>query len=79
VPEKVPTKVVSDCRFLKDDDERLICFNRFVERPTQWHQRRRLPRRNRSSRQQSYRVRGLQVRPRGDQKGRPATDLSWRP
>jgi hypothetical protein len=32
-PEKVPTKVVSDCRFLKDDDERLICFNRFVENP----------------------------------------------
>ena len=25
--------VVNDCRFLKDDDERLICFNRFVEDP----------------------------------------------
>jgi hypothetical protein len=23
--------VVNDCRFLKDDNERLICFNRFVE------------------------------------------------
>jgi hypothetical protein len=32
-PELVPTKVVNDCRFLKDDDERLICFNRFVENP----------------------------------------------
>ena len=32
-PELVPTKVVTDCRFLKDDDERLICFNRFVENP----------------------------------------------
>ena len=26
-----PAEVVNDCRFLKDDDERLICFNRFVE------------------------------------------------
>jgi hypothetical protein len=26
-----PAEVVKDCRFLKDDDERLICFNRFVE------------------------------------------------
>jgi hypothetical protein len=32
-PEPVPAKVVYDCRFLKDDDERLICFNRFVEAP----------------------------------------------
>jgi hypothetical protein len=32
-PEPVPAKVVDDCRFLKDDDERLICFNRFVEKP----------------------------------------------
>jgi hypothetical protein len=31
--EPVPAKVVTDCRFLKDDDERLICFNRFVEKP----------------------------------------------
>ena len=82
-----PAQVVNDCRFLKDDDERLICFNRFVEtpaervapekpakeelpeksakpelpeksakpscqrnRPSQWRQRRRLPRQNRSSR-----------------------------
>src|SRR5258708_18453613 len=28
-----PAEVVNDCRFLKDDDERLICFNRFVENP----------------------------------------------
>jgi hypothetical protein len=27
--------VVNDCRFLKDDDERLICFNRFVENPAE--------------------------------------------
>jgi hypothetical protein len=32
-PEPVPAKVVYDCRFLKDDDQRLICFNRFVENP----------------------------------------------
>lgn len=32
-PEPVPVKVVHDCRFLKDDDERLICFNRFIENP----------------------------------------------
>jgi hypothetical protein len=25
--------VVNDCRFLKDDDQRLICFNRFIDRP----------------------------------------------
>jgi hypothetical protein len=31
--EPGPTKVVNDCRFLKGDDERLICFNRFVENP----------------------------------------------
>ena len=30
-----PAQVVNDCRFLKDDDERLICFNRFVETPTE--------------------------------------------
>jgi len=24
---------LNDCRFLKDDNERLICFNRFVENP----------------------------------------------
>jgi hypothetical protein len=27
--------VVNDCRFLKDDDRRLICFNRFVENPAE--------------------------------------------
>jgi hypothetical protein len=32
-PEPVSAKIVNDCRFLKDDDERLICFNRFVENP----------------------------------------------
>jgi outer membrane biosynthesis protein TonB len=30
-----PAQVVNDCRFLKDDDERLICFNRFVEAPAE--------------------------------------------
>ena len=25
--------VVNDCRFLKEENERLICFNRFIERP----------------------------------------------
>ena len=32
-PKPGPAKVVNDCRFLKEDDERLICFNRFVEYP----------------------------------------------
>ena len=32
-PKPVPVEIVNDCRFLKDDDERLICFNRFVETP----------------------------------------------
>jgi hypothetical protein len=32
-PKPGPAEVVNDCRFLKDDDERLICFNRFVENP----------------------------------------------
>ena len=32
-PKPGPAEVVNDCRFLKDDDERLICFNRFVEDP----------------------------------------------
>jgi hypothetical protein len=34
-PEPKPTKAkarkVSDCRFLKEEDERLICFNKFAE------------------------------------------------
>jgi hypothetical protein len=29
----LPAEVVNDCRFLKEDDERLICFNQFVETP----------------------------------------------
>jgi hypothetical protein len=32
-PKPLPAKIATDCRFLKEDDERLICFNRFVERP----------------------------------------------
>jgi hypothetical protein len=32
-PKPGPAEVVNDCRFLKEDDERLICFNRFVENP----------------------------------------------
>jgi len=32
-PKPLPVEIVNDCRFLKDDDERLICFNRFVEIP----------------------------------------------
>src|SRR6187399_437483 len=34
-PKPGPAEVVNDCRFLKDDDERLICFNRFVENPAE--------------------------------------------
>jgi hypothetical protein len=26
-------KIVTDCRYLKEEDERLICFNRFVQQP----------------------------------------------
>jgi hypothetical protein len=34
--QPLPTElVVNDCRFLKDDDKRLICFNRFVENPAE--------------------------------------------
>jgi len=29
----LPVEIVNDCRFLKDDNERLICVNRFVETP----------------------------------------------
>jgi hypothetical protein len=32
-PKSGPARIVNDCRFLKDEDERLICFNRFVEIP----------------------------------------------
>src|SRR5262249_11906429 len=28
-----PAKTVEDCRFLKEEDERLNCFNRFVNPP----------------------------------------------
>src|SRR3974377_2066766 len=28
-----PAKKVEDCRFLKEEDERLNCFNRFVNAP----------------------------------------------
>jgi hypothetical protein len=28
-----PAKAVQDCRFLKEEDERLNCFNRFVNTP----------------------------------------------
>ena len=29
----VPAKVVTDCRFSKDENERLTCFNQFAEKP----------------------------------------------
>ena len=29
-PKKQVAKLVADCRFLKEQDERLACFNRFV-------------------------------------------------
>jgi hypothetical protein len=29
-----PAKKVEDCRFLKEEDERLNCFNRFVNAPS---------------------------------------------
>jgi hypothetical protein len=32
-PTPLPAKVVTDCRFSQSEDERLICFNRFVEKP----------------------------------------------
>jgi hypothetical protein len=34
-PKRVsaPAKAVQDCRFLKEEDERLNCFNRFVNTP----------------------------------------------
>src|ERR1035441_5446608 len=28
-----PAKTVQDCRFVKEEDERLTCFNRFVNPP----------------------------------------------
>jgi len=32
-PVSTPAKTVQDCRFVKEEDERLICFNRFVNPP----------------------------------------------
>jgi hypothetical protein len=32
-PVSTPAKTVQDCRFLKEEDERLNCFNRFVKLP----------------------------------------------
>ena len=32
-PEAVPAKVVTDCRFSKDENERLTCFNQLAEKP----------------------------------------------
>jgi len=29
-----PAKTVADCRFVKEEDERLSCFNRFVNAPS---------------------------------------------
>jgi len=31
-PMPVPAKVVTDCRFSKDENERLTCFNQFAEK-----------------------------------------------
>ena len=33
-PVSAPAKTVQDCRFVKEEDERLNCFNRFVNPPT---------------------------------------------
>jgi hypothetical protein len=32
-PVSAPAKTVRDCRFVKEEDERLNCFNRFVNAP----------------------------------------------
>jgi hypothetical protein len=32
-PMPLPAKVVTDCRFSKDENERLTCFNQFAEKP----------------------------------------------
>ena len=32
-PMPLPAKVVTDCRFSKDGNDRLICFNQFAEKP----------------------------------------------
>ena len=31
-PMPLPAKVVTDCRFSKDENDRLICFNQFAEK-----------------------------------------------
>jgi hypothetical protein len=32
-PKPLVAKVVADCKFLKEEDERLGCFNRFLVKP----------------------------------------------
>lgn len=32
-PKPPPAKIITDCKFLKEEDERLKCFNRFLEMP----------------------------------------------
>jgi hypothetical protein len=32
-PMPLPATVVTDCRFSKDENDRLICFNQFAEKP----------------------------------------------
>ena len=34
-PKPPPAKIITDCKFLKEEDERLKCFNRFLEMPRQ--------------------------------------------
>lgn len=36
-PSPPPTKAVVECKFFKEEDERLNCFNRFVEKPVVRH------------------------------------------
>lgn len=40
-----PAKTVSDCRFLKEEDERLNCFNRFVNAVSQKNTTQKKPKR----------------------------------
>jgi hypothetical protein len=32
-PKPPPAKIITDCKFLREEDERLRCFNRFLEMP----------------------------------------------
>ena len=32
-PKPPVAKLVADCKFLKEEDERLVCFNRFLVQP----------------------------------------------